>query len=84
VTFTYYGIHPLNNKCHVDFTGQSGCKATAHTKILVSLKQVQEFLQMDKRMPHYLFNLGVHILATTMLQNLRSSNQRVTKQYMDI
>jgi hypothetical protein len=39
---------------------------------------------MDKHMSHDLFNMGVHILATTEHQNLKSSNQKVTKHYMDL
>jgi hypothetical protein len=35
-------------------------------------------------MSHDLFNMRVHILATTEHQNLKSSNQRITKYYMDL
>jgi hypothetical protein len=83
--FTYYGIHPLDNKCHVDFFYRTKWVRSYNPyQILISLKQIQKFLQMDKHMSHDLFNMGVHILATTEYQNLRSSNQRVTKHYMDI
>jgi hypothetical protein len=39
---------------------------------------------MDKHMSHDLFNIGVHILATTEHQYLKSSHQWVTKHYMDL
>jgi hypothetical protein len=45
-------------------------------QISINLKQIQEFLQIDKHMSHDLFNIGVHILATTEHQNLRSSKSK--------
>jgi macrodomain Ter protein organizer (MatP/YcbG family) len=39
---------------------------------------------MDKHMSHDLFNRGGRIFATTEHQNLKSSNQKVTKHYIDL
>jgi hypothetical protein len=74
--------HYLYNKC--SFYRTKWVSSYSPYQISISLKQIQEFLNMDKHMSHDLFNMGVRILATTEHQKLKSSNQKVTKHYMDL
>jgi hypothetical protein len=64
--------HYLHNKC--SFYRTKWERSYSPYQISISLKQIQEYLNMDKHMSHDLFNMGVRILATTEHPNWRSSS----------